>query len=274
MIRSSSEITPETRVIDLEGWRLESPSEREAKRRFVKHEGLSLKQKEFVFMRRDFLNETKEGLSLGEVGLLLFLARYMKLGDEGKLTHKGKRLSITEIAKLIGKTDRQVRTIITELEKRSLLFKVKEGRSVYVDLSEDLFVCGSLNGKDNDTVKVFKVKLAEVAKKLSLNELGLFMLMLNHMHWKTHVLCDNPDEKETEQLILWRRKDLCEALGASRNFVNATLRKLRELKAIAEVKTVNEGIVLHPSIVSRQRVASWDSIVNAIDNGLTKDNYK
>jgi len=275
VIRSARDLTPETKVGDLVSWTFISPDQREARRKFSEQERKKHKEKEFVFMKKDFFSQAKVGLSLGEVGLLLFLARYMKYGDEGKLTHKSQRLTVSEIGKLIGKKPSMVRKTLGELEKRSLLFRVKEGRNVFVELSDELFVCGSLNGKEAKTVKIFKVKLAEIAKKLSLNELGLFMLMLEHMHWKTHVLCDNPEELEINKLILWRRKDLCEATGTSRNFVGSTLRKLRDLKAITEVRTVNEGIVLHPSIVSRQKVTpTWDEIVEAIDNGLTKENFK
>lgn len=275
MIESTKDLKPDMKVSDLEGWKLISPAQQEAQKTYNEKGRKQHKEKEFVFMKKEFFSQVKADLSLGESGLLLFLARYMKINDDGKLTHKGKRMTVSEIAKLIGKSDRQVRTILDKLEKRSLIFKVKEGRSVYVDLSDDLFVCGSLNGADIKTVKVFKVKLSEVAKKLSLNELGFFMLLLENVHWKTHVLCENPDEKETKQLILWRKKDVCEALGVGRNFLNSTLNKLGEIKVIAEVKTVNEGIVLRPEIVSRQpSTPSWDTIVDTIDNGLTKDNYK
>jgi DNA-binding MarR family transcriptional regulator len=275
VIRSARDLTPETKVGDLEGWQFISPDQQEARKKFGEQERKKHKEKEFVFMKKEFFSQAKQGLNLGEVGLLLFLARYMRYGDGGKLTHQKQRLTVTEVGKLIGRKPTAVRKALDELEKRSLIYKVKEGRNVYVELSDDLFVCGSLNCEKVETVKIFKVKLAEIAKKLSLNELGLFMLMLENMHWKTHILCDNPEENDTTKLILWKRKDLCEATGLGRNFVNATLRKLMDFRAIGEVRTVNEGIVLHPSIVSRQRrTPTWDEIVDAIDNGLTKDNYK
>ncbi|MEH7508138.1 MarR family transcriptional regulator [Priestia megaterium] len=274
MVNNVSELSKDTRK-ELEGWTLISPDQQKARSEYNKKSRKQHKEKEFVFMKKDFLSQTKEGLNLGEVGLLLFLARYMEHGKDGKLVNKTQRITVSEVGKLIGKKPTAVRKALDELEKRSLLFRVKEGRSVYVELSQDIFTCGSLNGEKVETVKVFKVKLAEVAKKLSLNELGLFMLMLENMHWKTHILCDNPEELTVNKLILWKRKDLCEATGLGRNFVNSTLKKLREVRAIAEVKTVNEGIVLHPNIVSRQRVTpTWDEIVDAIDNGLTKENFK
>jgi DNA-binding MarR family transcriptional regulator len=274
VIRSVKNLDQET-LEKLQGWQLISPDQQEARRKFGEQERKKHKEKEFVFMKKDFFSKAKEGLNIGEVGLLLFLARYMKMNDGGKITHQSKRITVSEVGKLIGRKPTAVRKALDELEKRSLIYRVKEGRNIYVELSDDLFVCGSMEGNKVEAVKIFKVKLAEIAKKLSLNELGLFMLMLENVHWKTHVLCDNPEEQETNQLILWRRKDLCEATGLGKNFVNATLRKLRDLKAIAEVRTVNEGICVHPSIVSRQRVTpSWEAICEAIDNGLTKDNYK
>lgn len=275
MIRTVNELTPDTKIADLVGWQLVSPDQIEARKKYGETERKKHKEKEFVFMKKEFFSEAKEGLNLGEIGLLLFLARYMKFGSEGKLFSKNERLTVSEIGRMIGRKPTAVKKALNELEKRSLIYKVKEGRNVYVELSDDLFTCGSLSGEEVKTVKIFKVKLAEVAKKLSLNELGLFMQMLEFMHWKTHVLCDNPEEKLTEQLILWKRADVCEAFGVSRNFVSATLRKLMDIRAIGEVRTVNQGIVLHPNIVSRQKnTPTWDEICDAIDNGLTKENFK
>ncbi|WP_408010781.1 hypothetical protein ACJROX_10885 [Pseudalkalibacillus sp. A8] len=275
MIKYSSQITPDTKVGDLQGWKLVSPAKQERNKTYYEGERKKHKEKEFVFMKRDFFTEAKQGLVLGEIGLLLFLARYMKYGDEGKITHNKERIGVSEIAKLINKSTKQVRRVLDELEKRSLIFRVKQGRKVYVELSDDLFVCGPLDNKELRTVKIYKVRLAEVAKELSLNELGLFMQMLENMHWKTHVLCHNPDEDETSQLILWKRADVCEAFVVKRNFVSRTLGKLMDLRAIGEVRTVNQGIVLHPSVVSRKDGGiTWDEICEAIDSGLTKENFK
>jgi len=273
-IRSHKEITEDTRVGDLVGWNIESPAQQEAKKQYKQRK--THKEREFTMMKRDFVSEAKEGLNLGEMGLLLFLSRYMKYEEEGKLIRNSKRMTVSDIAKLVKKSERQIRTILDELEKRSLLYKVKEGRNVYVELSEDAFVCGSLNGSDARTVKIFKKRLGQVAKQLSLNELGFFMMMLENMHWQTNILVDNPDEFDSCEIVLWSRNDLCEATEVSKRFLSATLSKLMKIEAIVELRSVHRALVLHPSLVSRQVVTpTWDDLLNIINGAeLTKYNMK
>ncbi|MGE7761007.1 hypothetical protein [Peribacillus sp. NPDC097895] len=254
------------------GYTITSPAQKERNEQFKRlHKP---KEKGFVMLQRDNFNSVKGNLKIGQVGMYLFLVSYMKLNEEGKLyKSKTDRLSMEDVSKLVGKKPAQVRAIISELEANGLLTREKVGKNVYINISEGFLVCGK-SRNDSMFVKVFKTRLSEIAKKLTMNELGLFMLMLGHMHYKTHILCDNPDQEKTNELVIWKRKDVENEFGLSKNFVGTTIRKLREVRAVAEVRTVNEAIVLHPSVVSRTEAPTWDKIVDAIDNGLTKDNYK
>ncbi|MEC1490568.1 replication/maintenance protein RepL [Bacillus subtilis] len=167
-----------------------------------------------------------------------------------------------------------VRRVIGELEKMSILFREKDGRNVYLSISEEHFICGE-GSKGYKTVKIFKEELKRIAKQVSLTELGFLALTLGHMHWETHVLCDNPDTLDKSQIVLWKKRHLQEATGISASFLSSTMKKLRELKVIAEVRTVNEGVVLHPNIVCRTATKpSWEAICETIDNSITMDNLK
>lgn len=164
-----------------------------------------------------------------------------------------------------------MRRLLAELERRSLLFRVREGNNVYVELSKELFVCGSLNGENVKTVKVFKKTLGEVAKNLSLNELGFLMLILESMHWRSHLLCSDPEEKDVNKLNLLHKKDLPDKLGVSKDFAYRTLKKFQVFGIIAEVNGVKGGICLHPKIVSRQHInPSWEEICHCIESAQSK----
>lgn len=273
MIRSAKDLKPDMTIEDLQGWSFISPAEKERNRKYYDRE--KTKGVGFVMMKRDNFNSIKSHLTLSQHGVLMYLVTCMKINQDGKLfKSKTERLSMNDVCKLIGKKPAMVRRVIGELEKMSILFREKEGRNVYLSISEEHFICGE-GSKGYKTVKIFKEELKRVAKEVTLTELGFFAIMLGHMHWESHVLCDNPDEKDTKKIILWKKKHIQEELNVSRPFLSTTMRKLRELKVLAEVRTVNEGVVLHPNIVCRQSERpSWEKICETIDNCITKDNLK
>lgn len=255
------------------GYELISPQRKERNRQFYEREGK--KGVGFVMMKRDNFNAVKANLTLSQHGVLMYLVTCMKINQDGKLfKSKTERLSMTDVCKLLGKKPAMVRRVIGELEALSILYREKEGKNVYLTISDEHFVCG-VGSEGYKTVKIFKEELKRVAKEVSLTELGFFALMLGHMHWNTHVLCDNPDEMDNKKIILWKKKHLIEEFGVSRPFLSTTMKKLRELRVIAEVRTVNEGVVLHPNIVCRQTSRpSWETICDTIDNSINKDNLK
>lgn len=254
------------------GYELVSPKQKEARKQYVerkKHKELG-----YVLMNRDNVQVVETNLTLAQSGLLIFLTAYMKFNEEGKLFYKGERLTVSEASKLIGKSVAQTRKEIAELEANGLLVKEKVGRSIYLNLSEGFFKCGKVENKFT-FVKIFKKRLAEVAQQLTLNELGLLMHMLSHMHEETHLLCMNPDEKNLKQVVLWRRKDLPEVFGLSKDFIYKSLNKFLQLKITAEVRSVNEAVVLHPSLASRKPTTpDFKDILDVINDSLTTDNYK
>lgn len=274
MIRSAKDIKPTTTLAELEGWEFVSPDQRQARRKFGERERKSHKEKGFVMVDRDNTIYANEQLSLSQAGLMMFLAGYLKFNEEGKLFHKGKRLTVSEVAKLVGKSPAQARKAIGELENLGFVEREKEGRSVYLNITPALMICGYTDTK-RKRVKVFKERLKEVAKEMTLNELGLLFFMLGHLHWESHVLCENPDEQKTKEVVLWKRKDVVEALGVSKDFVYRSLNKFLDLKITVEVRSVQEGIVLHPSLVCRKTTRpTFDEILEVINGSLTKENFK
>lgn len=272
--KTMERITAETKVGELVGWQFVSPAQQEAKREYAKKRELVKKERDFFMFKRDNFSQVRQELSLGEVGVVMFLARYLKQGTGGKVFYRGEQMNVSTLTKLLGKSKSQVERILNELETRSIVFRVKSGRDTLIELNSEFMVAGSLGSKDK-FIKVFKVELGEVAKQLSLNELGFLLILLESVNWKTHILCENPDEGEGSELVILERADLAELTGLGRNFINRTLNKLYNLRVLAEVRTVNRAIVVHPRFVSRQQVTpTWDDIVEAIDNGITKANYR
>jgi predicted transcriptional regulator len=233
-----------------------------------------LSNEQFVRVKEDF-NKVKKLLSLEQSGMLMFLLGFVKFNEEGQLFNDSKRMTVSDIAKLLGKSEAQTRKVLSELEGLSLIYREKVGRNVFVSLGETFFNCG-YSEDSFKFVKVYKTRLKEIAKKLTLSEIGFLMQLLSHFHWETHLLVDNPSETDKSKLVIWSRKHIAEELGLSIDFVKRAIPKLRKVQAIVEVKSAKTGLVLAPSLVCRQeQKPSFDKIVRTINEaGLTKENFK
>ncbi|MGR5867831.1 helix-turn-helix domain-containing protein [Bacillus pacificus] len=55
-----------------------------------------------------------------------------------------KRLTVNDVAKMIGKQRTATYNILTELESYGLITKEQEGKEVFVNISEGFYSCGEL----------------------------------------------------------------------------------------------------------------------------------
>ncbi|MFB5660784.1 hypothetical protein [Alteribacillus sp. HJP-4] len=250
--KMSVEITQETKVSDLtgSGYTIISPEQKERQKRYFERSNNS--NERFVMVKEQFSN-VKDKLTLEQNGLLMFMVSFVKFNSDGALFHNKKRIGVTELANLIGKSERQTRQVVGELEKYSLITREKQGRKVVISLGETFFNCG-YSEESFRFVRLYKTRLHEVAQKLTLSELGLLMLLTSHFHWKTHLLVDNPSEQDSNKLLIWKRKHIADEFGVSIDFIKRAIPKLRNARAIYEVKSAKNGIVLDPSLICKDKV--------------------
>lgn len=258
-----------------EGYELISPAQKEAKRKYVER---MVSNEQFVMVKEGFA-EVKTHLSLEQSGVLMLLVGFVKLNEDGNLyiekDRKLERMTVRDVENLIGKSTAQTRKVLAELETLSLIERNKEGRNVYVSLGASFFNCGIYEGKER-FVKVYKTHLKDVAKQLTLSELGLLMLLLTHVHYKTHLLVDNPQESDPKKLVIWQRKHIADELGVSLDFVKRAIPKLRKVKALMEIKATKTGILLSPALACKQAYKpKLEDIQIYIDEcSFSKDNFK
>ncbi|MCQ6565858.1 hypothetical protein ACQVPC_00360 [Bacillus mycoides] len=157
------------------GYDLISPAQKEAQKKYK--EKAKLGNEQFVMVKEGF-TDVKKHLSLEHSGVMMYLLGFAKLHERGQLfvesadKKKLERMTTTHLADLLGKSKRQTNDILVDLEKLSLLVRVKEGRSVYVSLGESFFNCGDYN-ESGLFAKVYRTELKEVAKKITFSELGI-----------------------------------------------------------------------------------------------------
>lgn len=258
-----------------EGYEIVSPAQKEVRKKYQERQSQK-DGRHFVMQKVENYSLVTSQLTQGQKGVLLLLTTAMSMNREGKLFKDSEnRLTVSDVAEMIGKKPKQTYNILTELESYGLITKEQEGKEVFVSISEGFYSCGELQSKV-PFVKIFKKRLQEVAKGLTLNEMGFLADLLAHMHYSTHLLCSNPTEKDTSQLELWRGRDIIELFGYSKSFVGKTLKKFRELKITVEIRTVRDVILLHPNLVSRQyKKVTLEEIVEVVDKShLTSKNYR
>ncbi|MCM2590483.1 hypothetical protein NDQ53_14365 [Rossellomorea marisflavi] len=267
------ELTNETTIEELRGsgYTITSP---EAKRLRQGYAQRKSSNEHFVRVKERY-SEVQKHLTLEQNGVALFMLSLMRFEKDGKLYINRNRVSIGSLAKLLGKSDRQLRRVIDELEKHSVVVREKEGRHVFLSMGETFFISG-YSPEKFFFVKLYKARLKEVAKKLTLSELGLLMLLTSKFHWETHLLVENPSEQDNKKLLIWKRKHIAEEFDISMDFVKRAIPKLRKVRAIYEVKTVRTGIVLDPSLVHRQPIKpTIEKILEVIEKSeFKKENIK
>ena len=257
------------------GYDFRSPAQQEAHKNYVdKQRNKDLTHHSRLIRER--YETIKENLTLQQHGLLLYLATCMRFGEEGRLyTNRGKRLSSKELALHLGKTTRQVNSVLSELEANGVIARVTEGKTTYIDMTDAVYICGKLEG-DYKTVKLFKAHLHEKARDLPLNTLGLFALLLTPMSWTTNLIVENPDEQDTSELVLLKRSHLVDLLGLSKPTVNKLMGELNRARLIVEVKTITDAICLDPKAVSRQakKITFEELLDNIEEASLSAINFK
>lgn len=260
------------------GYDLISPAQKEAQKKYK--EKAKLGNEQFVMVKEGF-TDVKKHLSLEHSGVMMYLLGFAKLHERGQLfvesadKKKLERMTTTHLADLLGKSKRQTNDILVDLEKLSLLVRVKEGRSVYVSLGESFFNCGDYN-ESGLFAKVYRTELKEVAKKITFSELGLLMQLINHTHFQFHILVDNPNETNSSNLQIWSRKHIANELGISIDFVKRAIPKLRKVGAIVEIKATKTAIAMSPNLICKKAYKpTFEEVISAVNGaGFSKENFK
>ncbi|MFI8709804.1 hypothetical protein ACIGHG_22750 [Bacillus sp. NPDC077411] len=233
------------------------------------------------FSWQDTVNHLAMKYTLNDVqkGSLLLMSTFLKRNSDGSLSDSnGGKLTVNKLADLTGKSVRQAKRIIEECANVGALTTHKEGKEIVITFTDMLYKCGTLEGEDRKNhVKVYQQRVREVSEKLTLKELGLLADLLAHFHWKTHILCENPTGISTQDIKVWRRKDIIEKLGYNRKFVYDTINKFKKNRILIEISAQIDVICLSPYIVSRQvekvTLEQIEEVAHSIADNLTSNSY-
>ncbi|MBT2722858.1 helix-turn-helix domain-containing protein [Bacillus sp. ISL-46] len=184
------------------------------------------RSKNWVACYHDAIKSLSSRLSLEEMGAVFLLLPYMNLKRKGELTIRGEKMNVTSISKAIGKSVPQTKRLLPKLVETGVLYKEREGRSIVYGVSTEYHRIGK--GHTVHFTKLyqqFTLKLQE-EYDLTIQLAGLLYAILPYFHYKTFLLCNNPNEQDDKALDPMSECELSELLGTDRSTINRLLNQL------------------------------------------------
>ncbi|UNK34177.1 hypothetical protein MNO09_04895 [Bacillus sp. N5-665] len=221
-----------------------------------------------------------EHVPLEVKGLVLALSSLLKPKSKGKLTGRGlKGLSLNEIADKLNRPINTLRPLLKGAELYGLIHSVKVGKENNYFIETEYYQCGK-SKEAEDFIKVFQTKMLAIAqdKKLNFTDLGILSVLLNHMHYESHIICEDPTSPLYSEMKVWRPQNIADKLLLNIQAVRRTLRKFNNEGITVEMKVYGiKTIILNPESFSRSKLKidmdKLKEVANREKGNLTRKNY-
>ena len=192
-------------------------------------------------------------------GLVLAMTPFLKATSRGRLVGSGQEsLNAGELAKNLNMNTKTIAPLLEKAEMYGLIRCTREGASKHYSIEREYYECGR-GEAITDFVKVFQGKIKELLAvrrgKLNCEQWGILADLLNHMHYESHIICNEPDNPNYSEMKIWRNKDIIERLNVDKQTVSKTMKKFNELGIIIEIKAYGlKTIIMNPEMFSRQKL--------------------
>lgn len=204
--------------------------------------------KKFVISVNKKVEEVSKLMSLQEAGAMFSIMIHLEFNSEGIIIKEGQPITMTDLQKLLGKSKAQVSRLVNSLERLSLIFKEKQGKSTVIRVNEEFHFIGKVLKKEYVT-KVYTVKARSIMKGLELQELGLLYKIMPFFHFEHMVLCNNPEERNPSKLEYLSLEELAGRIGVDRTTLTRLVPALVKKKAIMKAMTGNMShIIVNPNL--------------------------
>jgi predicted transcriptional regulator len=204
--------------------------------RKIKDKEMNYDRRKFIWCDNNNVLEVGKQMNLVEAGAMFSIMVHLDFNSDGIIVKNGKSVTMKDLESILGKSKRQVMTLLTNLERLSLVFRVKHGRETKIQVNEAFHYIGKSLNKDFKT-KVYTVKARTLVEQLNLQELGLLYKIIPHFHYEHMILCKNPDERDTNKLEYMKAEELADSVGVDKRTFFRLLPKLRQKGVIMSMKT-------------------------------------
>ncbi|PEX73454.1 hypothetical protein CN457_27780 [Bacillus cereus] len=213
-------------------------------------------------------------------GLVLALSSLLKPKSKGKIAYRNlEGLSLNEIADKFNRQVKTLRPLLQSAEMYGLISSVKVGKENNYFIENEFYQCGH-SKEAEDFIKVFQAKMLEIAqdKKLNFTDLGILSVLINHMHYESHIICEDPTSPLYSEMKVWRPQNIADKLFIDIQAVRRTLRKFNNQGITVEMKAYGiKTIILNPEMFSRQKLKidmdKLKEVANREKGNLTRKNY-
>lgn len=199
---------------------------------------------------KEVINENK--LELHEIGALLILITYMQFKKDGLLMIDGKPMKISDIEKVIGKSNSQTKRIINKLANEGLILKRGNNRNREYYIDDKYHSIGKMKRSLKFT-KLFKLETRNKTQEITLHEAGLLYKILPWFHYQSYYLCANPYESEPTKILHLNHMELSKRIGEDERTVNKHMKNLMEKGFIMQLRSSGAvNYIVHPDVMFRQ----------------------
>jgi DNA-binding transcriptional ArsR family regulator len=236
-------------------YRIQNKRQVEGYKRRLKIEQMKMKNRgrNWVAAYHEPIRRLLGVLSLDEFGAMIKLLPYMRFKAGGDLYYEGKRMGKAEVAQAIGKKPRQTANILSALVKAGVLETKKEGRRVVYSVAEEYHTMGET--RDDQFTKLFQGFIRKHFGKLTTQQAGVLYAVLPFFHYKSYLLCTNPDEPDEDKADPMTAKELAEVLHIDDKTVYRHMNALSKHGIVLKVAAYGATIYrIHPDLMFRSEL--------------------
>jgi hypothetical protein len=244
---------------------IESVEQREVKRRMAKQKGEGRKES-FFFSVMERMHYVSNVLTPAQCGYLLELTSHVNWA--GLLVRSEKDstpLAPIDMQKALNLT-KSKRSSFTDFLDACLNHGIIKKRDEGYYVEQGFHFRGRTEGER--VVRTYITQLREMYKEVSAHDVGLLYRLIPYIHVDSNILCENPNEKNGNEVVKFNRKTLAEAIGVTPQVISrATSRMIYDGKSVfAKVTTATDGTfyMLNPSIFRRADRDDYDPTTRVI----------
>ncbi|EMT54728.1 hypothetical protein I532_03950 [Brevibacillus borstelensis AK1] len=217
------------------------------KRRLVERD-----QRKFSFTNMRNIREITEGLSNKYCGYVLMLQPHIQYRMNVLVTNdsEGRPLTTDDLAKIWNVSRRTAKTVVAELERRSIVFANGDGGYTI----NERYHFRKKAGSDVDAlIKTFFTALKRF--RLSAADFGFVYKLLPNVHYATNVICSDPFAENPGDIRFLNERQIAEIVGMAEGKTKEALARLRKAGVIGEWKGADKRetlTVLNPYVFYRK----------------------
>jgi hypothetical protein len=241
-------------LVPVEEYEIESTERKQQQREyFERKRAMETDTRRYVNCYHDAVTELNEILDVNEMGAIMKLIPHLKMHSGGQLVFESKRMSRTEIRKVIGKGDRWTRDILKTLVDAQVLIEAKDGRRKVYNVSDRYHTIG-YTLKDRYYTKLYQTKTRADINDITIQAAGVLYKMLPYFHYARYYLCENPNEPNPERLHHLTQTRLAELVNVERSIVKRGISELSRYGFVMISKSFGATVIMvNPDVMYRKK---------------------